>query len=163
MAKKLPIRRSSFIENLDETTTTVNWVPTEEGSREIYVLVDPDKRIDDLDRGNNSVSQALDIRPQSAAAIDMTPVPQEISDGVHRMGDVTVDFNKREVSVPGEINIISGDTILEFFAVGKFGKTHESLIMVHAEPSHIWLALIELDMTPGMNLTIEGDPRQPQG
>lgn len=161
--KKIADQEVIFHRNLDETTTTVNWVPTEEGSREIYVLVDPNKRIDDLDRENNTVSQALDIRPQSAAAIDMTPVPQEISDGVHRMGDVTVDFNKREVSVPGEINIISGDTILEFFAVGKFGKTHESLIMVHAEPIHIQLALVQLGMSPEMDLTIEGDPRQPQG
>lgn len=152
-----------FHRDLDETTTTINWVPTEKGTREIYVLVDPDKHIDDLDRENNTVSQALDIRPQSAAAIDSTPVTQKISDGVYRMGDVMVDFNKREVTVPGEINIISGDTILEFFAVGKFGKTHESLIMVHAEPIHIQLALVQLGMSPGMNLTIEGDPHEPKG
>ena len=161
--KKIGDQEVIFHQNLDETTTTINWVPTEKGAREIYVFVDPDKQIDDLDRDNNAVSQALDVRPKSAAAIDLTPTTQKISDGVYRLGEVTVDFNKREVTVPGEINIISGDTILEFFAVGKFGKTHESLIMVHAEPFHIQLALIELGMTPGMNLTIEGDPHEPKG
>lgn len=161
--KKIGDQEVIFRRGLEETTTTINWVPTEKGAREIYVLVDPDKQIDDLDRENNAVSQALDVRPKSAAAIDSTPTTQKISDGVYRLGEVTVDFNKREVTVPGEINIISGDTILEFFAVGKFGKTHESLIMVHAEPFYIQLALIELGMTPGMNLTIEGDPHEPKG
>ena len=58
---------------------------------------------------------------------------------------------------------MSPSTILEFFACTELGKTHESLIMVKAEPIHIQLGLLRLNMTPGMNLTVQGDPHRPIG
>ena len=62
-----------------------------------------------------------------------------------------------------KLTLSARETILEFFAVGKLGKTHESLIMLDAEPMHIQLALLRLNLNPGMNLTVEGDPHLPQG
>ena len=43
------------------------------------------------------------------------------------------------------------------------GKTHESLIVLEAEPIHIQVALLRLGMKPGMNLTVQGDPHSPEG
>ncbi|MCZ6675697.1 MAG: YdjY domain-containing protein, partial [Candidatus Poribacteria bacterium] len=161
--KRIDAQEVIFNANLDETTTAVNWVATEPGKYEIYIHVDSNAQISDLNRSNNIASQELTIRPKSAEAIDPTSAIREISEGVYQIGDVTVDVNKRDVVVSGEINIISDDTIIEFFAVGKLGKTHESLIMLDAEPIHIQLALLRLNMNPGMNLTVEGDPHTPEG
>ena len=62
-----------------------------------------------------------------------------------------------------EINIVGGDANIEFFACGKLGKTHESILIVDAEPVYIFAALGTLDLEAGMNLEVEGDPRMPIG
>ena len=161
--QKITSREVIFTPNLNETTVSINWVPPSEGTHEIFIVVDPDKQIDDLNRSNNVSSQPLTIRPKSAPAIDLKQAVQKISDGVYQIGNVLVDINKREVTVTGEINIVSSDTIIELFACGKLGKTHESMLMLDAEPLHIQLALLRLDMEAGMNLTVQGDPHDPQG
>ena len=161
--KKIDSQEVLFNTNLDETTTGVNWTPSEDGDYTLYVVVDPNAVIEDLDRSNNTTSQQLTIRPESAAAISPDSAIQKIGDGVLQIGTVTVDVKNHEVIMNGEINVISQETILEFFAVGKLGKTHESLIMLDAEPMHIQLALLRLNLNPGMNLTVEGDPHLPKG
>ena len=161
--KKIDSQEVLFNRNLDETTTGINWIPSEDGDHTLYVVVDPNATFADLSRSNNTTSQQLTIRPESAAAIAPTSDIRKISDGVYQIGAVTVDVNKHEVIMNGEINVISQETILEFFAVGKLGKTHESLIMLDAEPTHIQLALLRLNLNPGMNLTVEGDPHLPKG
>ena len=161
--KKIDSQEVFFNENLDETTTEINWIPSEDGDLTLYVVVDPSEDIADLNRSNNITSQQLTIRPESADAVDPTSAFQDIGNGIYQFGDVTVDVNKHEVVMNGEINLISPETILEFFAVGELGKTHESLIMLDAEPIHIQLALLRLNLNPGMNLTVEGDPHLPKG
>ena len=161
--KKIDSQEVLFNTNLDETTTEINWVPSEDGELTLYAVVDPNQDIADLNRNNNTTSQRLTIRPKSDDALPSTPAFQVISDGIYQIGSVTVDANRREVIMNGEINLISPETILEFFAVGKLGKTHESLIMLDAEPMHIQVALLRLNLNPGMNLTVEGDPHLPQG
>ena len=152
-----------FTPNIDETSASIYWTPSSEGTHELYITIPPAEQIGDLDLNNNSISQPLTIRPKSATAIDLTQSIRKISDGVYQIGSVVTDANKREVTIPGEINIVSGDTIIEFFACDKFGKTHESLIMLDAEPIHIHLALLRLNMDAGMNLTVQGDPHDPEG
>ena len=161
--KKIYSQEVLFSSNFDETTTAINWVATEVGTHEIYSIVDPYEQVADLNRSDNIISQELTIRPKSADAIDSDTAVRKIGDGVYQIGNVTVNVNNREVITTGEINIISDDTIIEFFAVGKLGKTHESLIMLDAEPMHIQVALLRLNMDAGMNLTVEGDPHTPQG
>ena len=161
--KKIYSQEVLFSSNFDETTTAINWVATEVGTHEIYSIVDPYEQVADLNRSDNIISQELTIRPKSADAIDSDTTVRKIGDGVYQIGNVTVNVNNREVITTGEINIISDDTIIEFFAVGKLGKTHESLIMLDAEPMHIQVALLRLNMDAGMNLTVEGDPHTPQG
>ena len=160
---KIDSQEVLFNKNLDETTTEINWIPSEDGDLTLYVIVDPNKDIADLNRSNNTTSQQLTIRPKSADALAPDSAVRKIGDGIFQFGTVTVDVNKHEVVMNGEINLISPETILEFFAVGELGKTHESLIMLHAEPIHIQLALLRLNLNPGMNLTVEGDPHLPQG
>lgn len=160
---KIDSQEVLFNKNLDETTTEINWIPSEDGDLTLYVVVDPNKDIADLNRSNNTTSQQLTIRPKSADALAPDSAVKKIGDGIFQFGTVTVDVNKHEVVMNGEINLISPETILEFFAVGELGKTHESLIMLHAEPIHIQLALLRLNLNPGMNLTVEGDPHLPQG
>ena len=42
-------------------------------------------------------------------------------------------------------------------------KTHESTLILDVEPIYVFMALGMLDLEPGMNLEVEGDPRQPKG
>ena len=65
--------------------------------------------------------------------------------------------------MPGEINIVGADANIEFFACGKLGKTHESVLILHAEPFYMFTALGINDFEYGMNLVEEGDIRQPEG
>ena len=75
-----------------------------------------------------------------------------------------MDTSKREITIPGEINKkVGADTNIEFLACGKLGKTHESILIIDAEPIHILTVLGALELDAGMNLSIEGDPRTPTG
>ena len=152
-----------FTPNLGETTVSVDWIAKKMGNHQIYVVIDPQQQIEDIDRSNNSISQSIKIRPKSAEAIDPTAQVQKLSDSLYQIGNVLVETSEREVIINGTINIVNNNTILEFFASGKLGKTHESLIVLEAEPIHIQVALLRLGMNPGMNLTVQGDPHSPEG
>ena len=145
---------------LAETVISTDWVPTTEGQIEFVARI----AFSDADDSDNSASEKLTVFPQSTAAADVQLVkPKQLSQNTYQLGNVIFDTNKREVRVPGEINIVSGDANIEFFACGKLGKTHESILIVDAEPIYILTALGVLDFTPGMNLSVEGDPRKPTG
>ena len=145
---------------LGETVISTDWVPTMEGKIEFVARVD----LSDADENDNSASEKLTVFPQSTAATDVQLAkPKQISENIYQLGNVVFDISRREVTVPGEINIVGGDANIEFFACGKLGKTHESILIVDAEPIYILTALGALDFKPGMNLTVEGDPRTPTG
>ena len=145
---------------LTETVISADWAPTMEGKIEFVARID----ISDADESDNSASETLTVFPQSTAATDVQLAkPQQISENIFQLGNVVFDTIKREVTVPGEINIVGGDANIEFFACGKLGKTHESILIVDAEPIYILTALGVLDFTPGMDLSVEGDPRIPTG
>ena len=145
---------------LGETVVSVDWAPEIEGEIELVARLD----ITDTDESDNTASEKLTVHPQSTAATDVQLTnPTQISENVYQLGNVVFDTSKREVTLPGEINIVGGDANIEFFACGKLGKTHESILVVDAEPIYIFMALGTLDFEPGMNLSVEGDPRIPQG
>lgn len=145
---------------LTETVISADWAPTMEGKIEFVARID----LSDTDKNDNSASEQLTVFPKSTAATDVQLVkPKQISENLYQLGNVVFDTSKREVTVPGEINIVGGDANIEFFACGKLGKTHESILIVDAEPIYILTALGVLDFTPGMNLSVEGDPRTPTG
>ena len=145
---------------LTETVISTDWVPATEGQIEFVARI----AFSDADNNDNSASEKLTVFPQSTAAADVQLAkPKQISENTYQLGNVIFDISKREVTVPGEINIVSGEANIEFFACGKLGKTHESILIVDAEPIYILTALGVLDFMPGMNLTVEGDPRKPTG
>ena len=149
--------------NRNQTSVSIDWVARVEGQQLISVFVDPDNLFNDLNPDNNQDFTIINIRRKSAQAIDPNLAIKKVSSNLYRIGTVMVNVAEGTVSIPGQINIVSPSTILEFFACTKLGKTHESLIMVEAEPIHIQLGLLRLNMTPGMNLTAQGDPHRPMG
>ena len=145
---------------LKETVVSTDWAPTTEGEIALVARID----IADADESDNTASEKLTVHPKSTAAADVQlEKPKKISENIYQLGNVVFDVSKREVTVPGEINIVGGDANIEFFACGKLGKTHESILIVDAEPIYMLTALGALDFEPGMNLTVEGDPRAPTG
>lgn len=146
--------------SLDESVASVDWVPTKEGEIEISVLVD----FEDSDESDNSESTTLNIHPKSTDATDIKLVKRKkISEGVYQIGTIVIDTNKKEITVPGKINIASDDTIIEFFACDPLGKSHESILILDTEPIYVFMALGLFDLEAGMNLEVVGDPREPKG
>lgn len=145
---------------ISETEVTVDWVPKQDGETTVSVQVD----FKDSDSSDNSDSTTVTVYPKSTSPTDTTLVkPKEISEGVYQVGNVVLDTNKKEVVIPGEINIATGDTTIEFFACGLLGPSHESILMLDTEPLSIFVALGLLELKPGMNLEAQGDPRDPEG
>ena len=145
---------------LGETVVSADWAPTAEGEVELVAQAD----LTDADKSDNAASEKLTIYPKSTAVADVELMkPKQLSENIYQLGNVVFDTDKREVRVPGEINIVGGDANIEFFACGKLGKTHESVLIVDAEPIYLLTVLGALDFEPGMNLEVEGDPRIPKG
>ena len=146
--------------SLNESVVSIDWVPKQEGGTEISLRVD----FEDTDENDNTESVPLKIYPKSTAATDvkLTDI-KKISENVYQLGTVVVDTKKKEVTFPGEINIVSDETVIEFLACGTLGKSHESILILNAEPIFILTALGMLDLEPGRNLEVQGDPREPKG
>lgn len=95
-----------------------------------------------------------------SAAQNVVPIVK-IKDGVYRIGNLTLDANAREIIVPGKVMMTRG--VIEYLATGKFGKTHETVLLLDVEPIHLQTALLRLGMKAGRNLRHQGDPNQPEG
>lgn len=86
---------------------------------------------------------------------------EKITDGVYRIGNLTMDVKAMEIIAPGKIIKIEG--MIEYLAVGELGKTHEAILVLDVEPIHLQTVLIRLGMKPGQNLRYQGDPTPPEG
>ncbi len=145
---------------LGDTSVSTDWVPTAEEKVKIRAQV----VFEDTDASDNTESAFVTVYPKDTAATDTQMAkPQKLGDGVYQLGNVVFDVKKREVTVPGEINIVGADANIEFFACGKLGKTHESVLILDAEPFYMYAALGSLEFKAGMNLVEEGDLRRPEG
>ena len=73
-----------------------------------------------------------------------TPPPpiERISEGVMKIGEVTLNQNTRTITFPGSINLDHGE--MEYLLVQEGGKTHESLLVTKAQPFHIHVAMLLL-------------------
>ena len=146
--------------SINESDVSVDWVPTQEGETEITVRVD----LEDTDENDNTESVIINIYPKSTDPTDVKLAkPKKIGENLYQMGNVILNTEKKEVTIPGEINIATDDTIIEFFACGTRGKSHESLLILDVEPTYVFIALGMLELKPGMNLTVVGDPHDPEG
>ena len=145
---------------LNETDVTIDWVPKQEGDTTISVHVG----LQDADDSNNEASVTVKIYPKSTSATDAKlGTPKKIGENLYQLGTVVLNTRTKEITIPGEINIATDDTVIEFFACGTLGKSHESILILDAEPIHLFIALGLLDLEPGRNLTVQGDPHEPKG
>lgn len=74
-----------------------------------------------------------------------------------RVGNVEVDANRREVRVPGWVNMTEG--AIELLACGRGGKTHESIFVLDVHPLDLQTALLLLGLEPGTPPTGLGEGR----
>jgi hypothetical protein len=90
------------------------------------------------------------------------PVIKKITEGVFQVGNVTVNKNKEYISVKGAINMHKG--VVEYLACGALGKLHESVLVLHAQPYFIQVAMLLLGLEPGNKpLDRQGGEGVPQG
>jgi hypothetical protein len=88
---------------------------------------------------------------------------EHIAPSIYKIGSITIDMSKNEVVLPGKINEVTWVAV-EYLAVSKGGKLHESIIALDSEPIHINLGLILIGLTPGKKkLKYQGDPSTPEG
>lgn len=110
-----------------------------------------------------------DFQALSQAANDGQPVDKPGAPPVQRLdayrlrvGRVLVDRQARKLEIPARVNMKQG--ILEYYGVSSNGKLHESVLELHAEPSHVHLGLVLLGLEPAVWHTPEyqeGQPWQP--
>ena len=145
---------------LNETDVTIDWVPREEGETTISVVVE----LEDADESDNKAYVTVQTYSKSTSATDSKlGKPKKIGEDLYQLGTVVLNTNTKEITIPGEINIATDDTIIEFFACGTRGKSHESILIIDVEPIHLFIALGLLDLEPGRNLAVQGDPHEPKG
>ena len=91
------------------------------------------------------------------------PLPKavivDVAPGVKRVGAVTLDANKKQISLPVAVNMNEGP--LEYLVVTGKGKTHESLLVTHAEPFHIKVAMLLLNCKGSDGRLIPEDDEKP--
>lgn len=76
---------------------------------------------------------------------------EDLGSGRYRIGLVTFDKNKREVTIPAGVNMDMG--VIEYALVTESGKVHESLLSTKAKPEEIHLACLLLGVPQ-----LKGDP-----
>jgi len=86
-------------------------------------------------------------------------VIEDVAPGIKRVGAVTLDANKKQISLPVAINMNEGP--LEYLVVTGKGKTHESLLVTHAEPFHIKVAMLLLNCKGSDGRLIPEDDEKP--
>jgi hypothetical protein len=100
--------------------------------------------------------------PEQAAETAKPPIIRKLSEGVFQVGDVTVNKPLGLVRLAGEINMDQG--LVEYLACGPLGKLHESVLVLHAQPYHLQVALLLLGLEPGDKpLSHQGAEETPQG
>ncbi len=92
------------------------------------------------------------------------PKVKDIGNGKFQIGNIIIDKNKKEVTVPGRINMKEG--IIEFIACTKGGdKAYESALEMDtdAKTFNLSMILIGLDPKKGKASAYHFDPNPPEG
>ena len=97
----------------------------------------------------------------SVPAVAQTPLPgQQATPTTQKtaMPHITVDHPNRWVDIDATVVLRQGGW-LELLACTPDSRTHESILAIHALPSHVHLALLTLGLEPGapMKWRLEGD------
>jgi len=78
---------------------------------------------------------------------------KQISPGVYRVGDITVDAKLGVAVFPAEVNQLVG--LIEYALVTEIGKVHESFLSTKARPSDIHAAMLLLGVKSPRAVSIE--------
>jgi hypothetical protein len=80
---------------------------------------------------------------------------KKVAQHTYKIGNVIIDFKNKEVRVPGVVNMNLG--MIEYLAVSKRGKDHESILVLDAEPVNIHAGLLLLNINPGKQPNKNGE------
>lgn len=90
------------------------------------------------------------------------PPIQKINDNIFKINNIKIDKKELALTIPGAINMSDG--LLEYVACSQNGKLHESMLVLHADPYHIQIALLLLGLAPGNQpIGFQGAPESPCG
>jgi hypothetical protein len=103
--------------------------------------------------------EADKTKPQSSDSAQ--PPISKIGDNLYQLGTITLDSKKRELRIPGTVNMQKG--VIEVLACAPGGKVHESVLVLDVVPYHLQVALLLLGLQYVGGLEYQGDPRTPQG
>ncbi len=79
-----------------------------------------------------------------------------------QVGSIVVDRTGPSISINGKVNMASG--MIEYIACTAYGKLHESVLVLDAEPYHIQVALLLLGLKPGDRpIDFQGASQKPCG
>lgn len=106
---------------------------------------------------------ALVAGDDQSQSVSRTPdaLIRKTDSGDFMIGNVVIKREQREIEIPGRVNMDAG--MLEYLAVTDYGKTHEAIAIIDAQPMQIQLALLLLGADYGGNLRFQGDTLVPQG
>jgi len=141
-------------------STSINWKAERPGYHRIFVRIDPKNEFDELFEWNNIDYQEMEVKGTGRTQKVSSQI-KRISKGVYKLGSLILDTNRNRIEIPGRVNQIAG--VIEYLACGRYGKLHESVLMLDTEPVHLYLALLRLGLKPGDAVRTRGDPRRPKG
>jgi len=96
-----------------------------------------------------------------SAQEQIPPRAEKIDEGIYRIGKVTLNRNEGNLQFPAKVNMKEG--LVEYLAVSRNGKLHESVLVVEAQPLDIQLGLLLLGLNYGGGLEYQGDKKAPKG
>jgi hypothetical protein len=143
----------------DQVSVSSIWTANTPGIHRISVIIDPSNVLEETDETNNTIQ--ADIEVEGDAPKEKPPLAEKISDGIYRMGNIMIDRNSHEVTMPGWVNMQRGP--IEYLACGPGGKLHESLLVLDVDPFFVHAALLLLGLEAGGNLRYQGDSNMPEG
>jgi hypothetical protein len=158
--KLIELVQLTFPKGMSLISASINWKAEKPGYHRIFVKVDPKNSFDELFEWNNIDYQEMEVKGK-AGSKKITSQIKRIADGVYKLGKLILDTNRNRIEIPGRVNLIAG--VIEYLGCGQFGKLHESVFVLDAEPVHLYLALLRLGLKPGDAVRMRGDPRRPKG
>ena len=89
------------------------------------------------------------------------PKIEKLPDGKARIGEMTIDGDKREIVMPGQI--ATWERNIEVLIASPRGRAYESLLVAPVRPFYFQLALLTLGLTPGKGVESVGQSKAPKG